>query len=128
MTSYREWLSRTAPTWLRDPNGEAWLEEHGREADNAMAATRDSVKARGPGFAGANGDALALLVTGSERQLPRGPADTDSVYGERLRRAWSAWERAGTPLGLLLALEVLGSEMYDHLWHLAQMRMQQPTP
>ena len=50
----------------------------------------------------------ALPLTGQERGLARGYAETESQYRERLVNAFEAWRWAGTPFGLLRAFQIAG--------------------
>lgn len=102
--SFETWRKQWGPTWLRGPNGTEWQAAHGRLADALALRMKQGVKAAFPEECPA--DALPYL--GSEIGIPRSPADTDSTYGEKLRRAWDVWPFAGTPLGMLLAFEAAG--------------------
>lgn len=98
--SYRDYLVQLAPPFLRGPNGTAYLEAHGEQIDEVLSDVKTAVKQRMP----TECEADALPYIGSERQIDRGPNDTDETYAERLRRAWERWAIAGSPTGILLAL------------------------
>lgn len=102
--SYESYRQSRGPSWMKGEFGQAWSAAHGQLADALVALWKESAKSAFPDECPA--DALEYL--GSEIQIPRSPADTDATYGEKLRRAWEVWPFAGTPLGLLLALEAAG--------------------
>jgi hypothetical protein len=102
--SYEDYRKKWGPSWLKGTGGQAWQGAHGRFADSLVSRLKQAVKASFPSDCPA--DALPYL--GSEIGIPRSPADTDDVYREKLRRAWEVWPFAGTPLGMLLALEAAG--------------------
>lgn len=54
------------------------------------------------------GDADAMALLGSERQLERAPSETDTAYAERLIHWIQIYQQASTPLGLLLLLDEMG--------------------
>jgi hypothetical protein len=89
-----------SPPWMRDGKGETLLRAQGEGKDALMHLLRWGVKARFPMVAPPD----ALTLAGQERQLERGPSDTDAVFAARLVAAWEAWEFAGTPASVLNAL------------------------
>lgn len=101
---FQKYRVKNAPPWLQGPNGTAWLDSHGAIEDQVVDDAIQAVKCRMPEECPA--DALAAI--GKERGIPRGPADSNAVYGTRLRKAWETWSLAGSPLAILLALEVQG--------------------
>lgn len=102
--SYEAFRKSWGPTMLKGPVGQAWQGAHGRFNDALVSLWKAGVTAGFPDECPA--DALPLL--GAEIGIPRSPADTDDTYRAKLRRAWELWPFAGTPLGLLLALEAAG--------------------
>lgn len=104
MASYREWLPSIAPAAFKRPQGQAYLAQYGAEADAVVARAKAAIEARAPGA----GPSDALPFIGAERQIIRGPGDTDDSYAERLRRAWETWELGGKQYGILMALRALG--------------------
>jgi hypothetical protein len=92
------------PTWLLDPQSNAWLESIGQTKDFLLDRILQGVKARFPEFAPT--DALDLI--GQERLIPRLTDEDDDSYRARLLHAWDTWTQAGTALGLLRALYVAG--------------------
>jgi hypothetical protein len=100
----RDYLRAITPAWLSRPKGAAWLRAMGDEKDTTVARAKDAVKQRF--FELADRDAQAL--GGQERQIVRGPLETNATYGERLVGAWDAWSWAGTAKGLLEAMKGAG--------------------
>lgn len=98
--TYRQYALDAAPPWLLNQDGEAFLRAIGDVRDGLVQQLKAGVKARFPGEAAPD----ALTEIGADRQLPRGPADTDATYAARLQGAWDAWSWAGTPTGVLNAL------------------------
>jgi hypothetical protein len=92
------------PSWLQGPYGNRWLASHGALKDVLVERVRQSAKADMPTLAPPDG----LAKLGLERQLERGPSETDSAYALRVRNAWDFWEWAGTAYGVLQALSVQG--------------------
>jgi len=103
-TTYKDEHLALAPSWLRGRTGEAWLRAEGDAKDAFMQRARYGVRARFISVAPSD----ALPAIGEERQLARGPTDTDATYAARLVAAWDLWLWAGTPTGILRALGVLG--------------------
>lgn len=101
--NYSQYMQSLAPAWLRGTFGELWNADHGELVDDWVDRLKQSVKAR---FAGVCPED-ALEYIGSERGLPRGPSETTAAYRLRLLDAWNTWLWAGTPLGILVAIENL---------------------
>ena len=93
-----------APPWLLQPNGAAWLQAFGHLKDYLAGRSKEAVKARLTALCPT--DALATI--GTERGIPRGPGETDARYRTRLQAAWTAWQWAGTPYGMLQAFLAAG--------------------
>lgn len=74
--------------------------------DEFADRVRASVKAKLLKSGFVTPDAMAQL--GVERQIPRGPNDSDATYESRLWNAWNTWPFAGTAFGLLTALYEAG--------------------
>lgn len=108
---YKTWLPSLAPASL---HGTKWMTFLGAIADEMDALTarlKDSVKTKWPGF----GALDAMLALGGDRGMPRGSpysggisTETLEEYSYRLRLAWTAWAKAGSAHGLLLALHAAG--------------------
>ncbi len=93
-----------APGWLQTPKNAAWLRASGDVKDSLVERAKSAVKAR---FAAtAPRDALDSL--GSERQIERGPSESDTDYAARVAGAWETWQYGGTALGVLTALSEAG--------------------
>lgn len=91
------------PAWLGGPNGLAYA--------LALGTLKDQLATRA-GYGAQVGLPLvappdALPAINFERQIGRGPGTTDAQYAAALADAWNAWPKAGTPLGILLAIEIL---------------------
>lgn len=113
--SYRLWETFTGPPWLQGSNGGAIIAEYGGAKDDVLDRARLGVLARFPGKITRETDAPdtespsdALDHTGADRQLPRGPAETDPTYATRLLAGWDDLALLGGPYGLLNALKVMG--------------------
>jgi len=117
---YQSYLATAGPTWLQQPNGVRYLGAIGATLDQCVTWYKDGTKAAFPSIAGANGDELALGYLGGEMGMPRGPGETAAHYGNRLRLAWDLWPWAGTPLGILLALETQGYDQNNGDPHIIQ--------
>lgn len=111
MSSYRDYLSKLAPPWLRGPNGSTVLQELGGELDVQVDRGRQGVLANFPDQCPAD----ALDLVGADRLLPRampgGVPEADVAYRERLRTAWDGvdgWSYAGSHGSLLRALARAG--------------------
>lgn len=98
--TYRQYALDAAPPWLLNPDGESFLRAIGDVRDGVVQQLKAGVKARFPLEAAPD----ALTAIGGERELPRGPTDTDATYAQRLVGAWETWSWAGTPTGVLNAL------------------------
>jgi hypothetical protein len=101
--SFSTYQPSILPAWLQGPNGLAYAGALGSLKDTLGNYVRAAATAGCP--LATMPDALPAI--GYERQLIRGPAETDAQYAERLRTAFDAWGMAGTPLGMLLQIEVL---------------------
>lgn len=104
MASFAEYQPSILPAWLQGPNGLTYAGVLGSLKDDISNGARYAATAGMP-YSGQQPDVLAAI--GYERGLPRYPSETDAQYQGRLLGAWEAWERAGTPLGILLQLEVI---------------------
>ena len=96
-TPFAEYQVEVAPFWLRQPNGQRWLESHGLMKDAVVAETKEAVKARFPTYCPPD----ALTALGVERGLPRYDTDTDATHRARLLDAWNLWRWGGTAKGIL---------------------------
>lgn len=85
--NFRTLLPRIVPSWLSEGDGGKVLFVLGAMLDVSLQRIRDSLEARMPGRAGASAQALI----GADRGLPRGRAESNLAYAERLRR-WR-WPR-----------------------------------
>lgn len=102
---YRDAIPRLlAPGWLQTPKNAAWLRASGDLKDSLVERCKAAVKARFPLVAPRD----ALDVAGAERQLERGPAESNASFAERVAGAWNIWRWGGTARGLLQALSDSG--------------------
>jgi hypothetical protein len=97
-------LPTLAPPPLAAPWGKAYFAEVGGLMDSVRSRMIAAVKARLPGHA--TGDALDAI--GRDRQLIRADAESDAAYSARLLAAWDTWAQAGSHVGLLKAIALLG--------------------
>jgi hypothetical protein len=115
---YEEDLPKRLPPPWRDERGVAFGRAVGRRLDSVVQSFREAVFARLPVLAPAD----ALKYHGKERQIDRGPTETDEAYALRLQTAWDAWAGDDTPftgagggaashLGMLRALQGIGIPM-----------------
>ena len=103
-STFRKYRQGLVPTTHQRPTGQALQGLLGDVEDQLLDRVKQSVKARFPLLAPTD----SLLALGVERQLPRGPSETDAAYAARIQNAWSTWPFAGTPFGVLSALFTLG--------------------
>ena len=90
-SSLRDLCYVLSPPWLRRQFGGALMQAFSLPLDALVERTRQGVKARFPG-AGAPG---ALGYIGNDRQIERGPLQSDSGYAEQLSAAFDTWRNAG---------------------------------
>jgi hypothetical protein len=102
---YRDFIARVlAPGWLQTPKNAAWLRASGDLKDSLVDRCKAAVKARFAKLAPRDG----LDQLGAERQIERGPADTNASFAARVADAWNLWVWAGTAKGVLLAVRDAG--------------------
>lgn len=98
--TFRDSIRSIAPPWLLDPVGELVLWTAGAMPDVLNEWVRQGVRARMPGA----GTPTALPFLGADRQIERGPEESDESYAARIRRAFDSWRIAGSPFELLAQL------------------------
>lgn len=103
---FRDYQQHLAPRWLRGTNGSMWLSALGNAKDHLEHGLRSAIYQKFPSFA--SWDSLNKL--GGERQLDRGVVETEAQYRARIASAWDIWPKAGTPEGILTALNLAGYE------------------
>ena len=102
---YRDFIPRElAPGWLQTPKNKAWLRASGDLKDSLAERCKQAVKVRFARLAPRDG----LDQLGGERQIERGPKETNAAFAERVVDAWNLWHWAGTAQGVLLALRDVG--------------------
>lgn len=102
--SYRLWRQSLVPTTHQRPAGQAFQGALGDVEDSLIDRAKQAVKARFPLLAPPD----ALTAIGVERQMPQGPGESTAAYAARLVDAWTAWQWAGTPYGMLRAFYATG--------------------
>jgi len=102
--NFQDFEVELMPPWLRGRWGEAWARAQGLAKDLLAEGAVQAVKAR---FL-RDGPPDALAYAGTDRQIERGPAESDASYRARLRGAFETWRLAGTNKGILTALAVIG--------------------
>lgn len=103
-TNYRGYQQSTAPTFLAQPYGSAFMYALGYAKDVLLDRLKQSILARFPLYAPVD----ALSATGFERGIFRGPNEGQAAYAGRVANAWNAWAFAGTPYGILSQLNSAG--------------------
>jgi hypothetical protein len=106
MSDAKDYQLAIAPTWLLGPWGEALMLALGLAKDATIEGAREAAVQRFVRYCAAD----ALDEHGEERQILRAPAELLEQYRARLILAWDAWERAGTPGGILAQLVPVGIE------------------
>lgn len=89
-----------SPVWLRNGNAEIYLYAIAVQADTTGEALVAAVQSRFPGFY--SDESLGLL--GSERRIPRGPAEASASYAGRLTRWLDDHRLRGGPYAMLRQL------------------------
>lgn len=97
---YRDYAVDLSPPWLLQPQGQVFMRALGDVRDAITQHLKNGVQARFSSSAAPD----ALSAQGNDREIERGPTDTDQGYAARLKGAWDTWEFAGTPTGVLSAL------------------------
>jgi hypothetical protein len=105
--TYTQWALDNSPPWLLGPWGEKLVRAIGRVFDDAYSTVFEAGAAGSVDAPSFPNDALALV--GSERNIERYPAETDSQYKLRVKNAWDSWSQAGT-MRLVAELDYLGFE------------------
>lgn len=102
MASFRDWWIGKLITQMQvNPFVGTYARALGDYADSIEVLVDTGVKQRFPRLASKGGRA----ALGDERGLSRPLGASELEYGEKLQNAWVLWPKAGTPLGLLRALE-----------------------
>lgn len=98
--AFRESLIAISPTWLQGAIGGALQYTNGLGIDGIGQWALEGVKAQLPGI----GTPDALPYIGRDRNIDRGPNETDAGYALRLSMAFDTWATAGSPVTLLAQL------------------------
>lgn len=94
-----------SPPFLRVGTGERYLYAWGALVDARIQKVLFGVQAHMP--TRAQEDALRQI--GLDRLMPQGPNESRLAYATRLKKSFEAWQRAGTPFGVLSQLHALFS-------------------
>lgn len=100
MADFSTSLRNIAVAWLKGPNGNALLTSVTTLLNGVSGWAVQGVRARYPSTAPP--DALGYI--GNDRNLERGPAQTDEGYSVQLRRAFDTWRVAGNASTVLRQL------------------------
>jgi len=100
--SFRESIVAICPPWLTGAIGGGFMYAQGLMIDALSDWTNQGIKARMPGV----GTPDALYLIGKDRQIDRGPNETDAGYAVRLSSSFDTWATAGNAGTLLKQLAV----------------------
>lgn len=98
--TFRDSILKIAVAWLKDGNNGKLLYTCGVAIDAVGAWAQQGVRARWPSEAPS--DALGHI--GNDRNIERGPSQSDAGYGEQLRQAFDTWRLAGNGATILKQL------------------------
>lgn len=99
---FRDSIAAISPPWLTRTIGGGLSYACGLVLDGIAQWEIEGVKARMPGV----GTPDALYLIGRDRQLDRGPSETDDAYASRLTQAFDTWATAGAGPTLLRQLRI----------------------
>lgn len=100
ITTIRDTIAAYSPPWLRAEVGGTILRAFGVVLDALTAREVEGVKLRFPSV----GSPTALGAMGNDRQIERGPSQTDPGYIVQLLSAHATWKYAGSARTLLKQL------------------------
>ncbi len=103
--SIRDAIIAISPIWLTDKVAGGVQYAEGMVLDAIDTWTKEGIKARFPGVS--TMDSLGLI--GNDRQLDRGPTETDAAYALRLPAAFDTWDGAGNAFTILPLLAIVTS-------------------
>lgn len=103
-TPVTDLLSSLTPPWLWGKWGKRWAYAIGSVLDPLVPQMGDALNCRL--VLDAPADALPWI--GWERNIDRGPDETDASYRARLQDAWETWKYAGTDWGVARVFVALG--------------------
>ena len=104
MPSYSEFELATAPSWLSDRWGCAWVDSHGSFRDVFVALLKEAVKARYP--LECSPDALKWCAR--DRDIDIGYRENQAQMSRRVALGWRSWSKAGRPASIVEGLEFAG--------------------
>lgn len=98
--TFRDQLFELSPPWLRADVGGTILRAFGMVLDALTDRVNQGVKLRFPII----GSPTALGYTGADRNIERGPTQSDGGYALQLQAAFDTWANAGSARTLLAQL------------------------
>lgn len=102
-TTLRDMIAALSPPWLLDDEvGRPLMGAFGTVLDEHFDWAKQGVKLA---FAGA-GDASQLAYIGNDRNIERGPTQTDQGYAAQLTKAFDTWANAGGARTILSQLRL----------------------
>jgi len=105
--TFRDFAFRISPPWLRRFVGRRFVGGAiGLTYDLLSEGAAQALKA--PWLLSNSSPDDALPSIGTERSMPRYPADTNSTYRARLHKAWDTWQHAGNGVAIVEQLEAAG--------------------
>ncbi|MGW8285744.1 MAG: hypothetical protein ACWGPR_08500 [Candidatus Deferrimicrobiaceae bacterium] len=106
-TAYFDWQGEVMPPWLAGPVGQRYIGTC-CSLTNHIGLEGDTLALRAAQLTNPDQPPDAISRLGAERQLDRGPTETDAQYKARLNDAWTAWEYAGAAYSITSQLALIG--------------------
>lgn len=100
---------------LKAPYGKQHCFGIGQHLDDLLQATKDSVKASWPEYAGAASDAYAVALLGSDAGIRRYSTESTASYAARVWQAFSKWSKAGTTAPITEDLTGIGYSQISYI-------------
>lgn len=97
MATFRKFVEDSSPPWLTDDVGGTILHAFGSVLDAMAARGKEGVKLRFPTIS----TPTSLGYIGDDKDIERGPLQTDLSYSEQLHFAVDTWKHAGSPFSIL---------------------------
>lgn len=99
-TVFRDSVKRVSPPWLQDHWGYRFMYTLAIQIDATAEALRQGVLARMPGF----GTVEALPYIGNDKQILRGPGESNESFIARVQATLTTWKIAGNALSVISQL------------------------
>lgn len=109
MSWWTDTLDLTIPPFLKRTNGYRYMKALMSVFENLENNTAASIKLRFPNLY----SATSLAHIGRDRQIRRGPEESDAAYANRLRKWWDSHRTRGGPYALLSQFFDVFSESFD---------------